>query len=721
MVAINPIPPFAFYLVNAAGDSYYVDFSGPDPLVRTRGLPTPIEFSPDGWESMTIGWERNLDKLGLVRAFSLTLGFIGDAAIILEWISNRKNIDEKVWLLVQKLDLEVTADDYALVHKFYYKGEIDLSTYRKVQRKVLCNIMEGGRSKELAANQATNYTFPLATDPDRIRVLFDGMNLENKALFAVTNGTPTADPFWNYQNHIFELVLIRKEVDDIGAASPTFRTKVANNNTSIRATTGWGFKASVAGIVTIDYDFTILIEYDPAAPGINPAAVVKVVARPINTANIAVTQLEMLATGAGVLVPGLYHVVGTGTLAVGVGDEIYPFTFCNVQGATGDTQLRFTYGGDEPVFSIKYLFRFPPTFVWMLRPSTVFSRLVGKISGDEAFAVSELLSTLGICFTSGDGLRRIDTAGLVISMDTFYEIIKKLKFAGLGVEAGKIVLELITHFLNDDVIIDLGEVTGQPEIEPAIEFMYNTIKAGYEDQKVDDLNGKINFNTLQEWTTPLKRVVKELNLVVPARADPFGQESIRANLEGKTTTDAQSDNQVFIDNVDLDNPQVDANGTYYNLKRAAYTAVEGLIDPASAYNIEELTPKRIMNTWKTFFRGMLWKFDGQNIHLETSARNSSLATHGGPGGDVIENSDISIALCGDPLFGPKKIGIRIVGPLNLYLAMTNTPAACFRFTRNGGTFKGFSLKVAQACKTNAAQQYSLLSHPDNDLTLLENG
>lgn len=720
MVALLPAPTFLFYLVNAAGESYYVDDNG---MVQKRGLATPLVWTPDGWQEMSIGWERNMDKFGLIRNFSLTMGFPGDGAVILEYIFNRCNIDEKVYLFVQKLELEVTVDDFALTHRFYYRGAIDLSTYRRERLKVLVNIMEGGRSADLKANEKTDYDLALAEDPDAIRVKFDGMKLQNQALYALTNGLPTADPFWNFKNHIVELEIIRKEVDDIGTAKGTDRTQVQNLNTDIRGTGEYHFHATAAGVVDVIWSgITLQIEYDPAAPGINPAAVVRVVVRRIDANNFSNFQLELLVTASGNGVPGVYNLAGNGQIAVNPGDELFLYCFCNVQGATGDAQLRFTWSGTEPIFKIDYLFQFPATFVKMLKPITAFKRLVGRVCGSEDYAVSELLSASEICITSGDGLRGIDGARWKGNLSPFFETFKILKFAGLGVEGENVVLEEFAHFFNDAVIIDLGEVK-DIEISPAIEIMANTIKAGYPDPKVEDINGKLAFNAETKWSSPLKRVTRELDLQVPYIADPFYMESVRGKYFTQTTTDEQSDNETFIALVDLANPQVDADGTYYNLKRPAYTTIEGIPDPESAYNIDQLTPGRIIRTWKQWLRTIFWLFDGQTIKNEGSSKSNALKTTGGPGGDVEEKKDLIIGAAdlGDPLFEPKKIKFLAPGAPVMVTVLRDTPSACLRFTRNGGQYKIFLLKAALASKTLAEQEFIGLSHITNDLKKLENG
>jgi hypothetical protein len=69
---------------------------------------------------------------------------------------------------------------------------------------------------------------------------------------------------------------------------------------------------------------------------------------------------------------------------------------------------------------------------------------------------------------------------------------------------------------------------------------------GHREQTSDDVNGKFGFNGYQVYTSPYQRGSKELDLQSPYKADPYEIELTRINFDGRTTTDSQSDNDVFV-------------------------------------------------------------------------------------------------------------------------------------------------------------------------------
>lgn len=705
MTSISPIPIFAFYLVNSLGESYYIDDLG---NLQTQGLPRPLRYSPDGWSDMSIGWERNLQKFGLIRNFSLSLGMFGDGAVILEKLFYRRNIDEKVWLLVQKVDLEVTDIDFALTYKFYYKGEVDLSTFRHVRRKVLVNIMEGGRSKELKANEGTNYEIPITENDRRIRVKMDGFNIQSSVNFlAIEQATFANVGFYGLQ--WLSLAFINNEGTISNGAGFSVNTpEVYNSNTDYddnRYPLAYFYEATDA--ITVKLSFPVYITL------INGARSELYVRRSDGTRfSLGVVEDPLLSP-----VPFEKRELVNVNVSIPMvaGQKLYLI----VQTTRSFSFPAATTITSEFLPAVKVDARYKTTFIYCLRALDLYRELIKRICGSEDYAVSELLAGSTLCHTSGDAIRGLFGAVIKISLNTLVSSWSAVKCAGLGVEGNNVVLESRSHFLRDDVIVDLGEAKDL-EISSATDILFNTIKVGYNDQDYEDINGRYEFNTLVERGTPVQRISKVLELISQLRADPVGIELTRINLDGKNTTDANADNDGFFLNVDLDNPKTDDQGEYFELKRGVYTSISGIPDPANIFNIEELTPRRMLKEWEPYISGALQGFSGY-INFLSSKKNRTLETAGGPGGDFNEDEDVLIGNLPAPIFGNKKFSFKAVAPSSLVKILKETPFACFRFTYQGGTYKGYFLKGSIICKANQEQSFVLLSHPENDLTTLENG
>lgn len=106
------------------------------------------------------------------------------------------------------------------------------------------------------------------------------------------------------------------------------------------------------------------------------------------------------------------------------------------------------------------------------------------------------------------------------------------------------------------VVIPLGE-SKNFEIVPAIDLMGSSIKIGHQEQGVpaDDINGKLGFCGFTVYETPIKRVKNEINLQADYKADCFEGEVIRINFEGKKTASDESNNDVFIADINRSAPQ----------------------------------------------------------------------------------------------------------------------------------------------------------------------
>jgi hypothetical protein len=99
---------------------------------------------------------------------------------------------------------------------------------------------------------------------------------------------------------------------------------------------------------------------------------------------------------------------------------------------------------------------------------------------------------------------------------------------------------------NTTELINLGEISDF-KVTPVTERIFNDIKAGFTDQTYDELAGRFEVNSEQEFTIADVGVQKELNLIVAdIRADAYGLEYFRADLFKKDTTDSSSDNNVWV-------------------------------------------------------------------------------------------------------------------------------------------------------------------------------
>lgn len=165
------------YLLNSDGQSYYIE----NGILHISSTPRPVRYGPDGWKDMSIGYERSIVDWGNVINFSLPFKFVLDAAEVLRTLLDIFNIETVVKLLIQRQSLFINETNYYFYYKFFYKGEIDLSTYQDTETDFTVNIMQGGISKSIKSFKNTAYQI----EPNDVVVKMDGATMVGTKKFIV--------------------------------------------------------------------------------------------------------------------------------------------------------------------------------------------------------------------------------------------------------------------------------------------------------------------------------------------------------------------------------------------------------------------------------------------------------------------------------------------------------------------------------------------------------
>ncbi len=704
-----------YYLIDSLGKSYRVE----NGLVVAQSSRKPLHFTPDGWQTISIAWERNLTKWGVNRNFSLPLGFVLDGADILNFLFNTKNFEEKVFLLIQKQNLFISPAEYYFWYKFFYKGELDLSTIEQDENKTTVSIMEGSLSKDLKANENTPYEIPV----DELYIKMDGVRLKQRASYIILDDADTLEDHTN--PHIVALALLNtEEIQSIGAKSSdrtvandsntggdVFPSKEFNlftsTDTDITFTWDFGLKFGLVGIGALPSPHYLLqfLGYDKDGNRIIDVNAENYTDDPIIFYNDSFKRFS-----------------GSITVSVPKDSEVYIRS--TVTTLPSFTTFIYT---DDGTASFDYFYLHRTTYIKANTPATHYKRIVGKVTGNESNAVSTLLdSKPNLAVTSGDSIRGFANAVSKTSLNDFFTSFNVVLNAGIGIENNKLAFESKEHFFQNSDIIPLGQVKNVKS-RTATDLIYNAFKIGWPNQQYDDVNGRDEFNTTQFRSSPIKRIARILELISVYRGDMFGIEFTRINLDGKTTTDNTADNDTFIINIDYANPQnlpedtdgIPAGTVYYNLKRETYDSITGIISPSTAFNIEELTPARLLEKHASYLNSILYGFETGQLIYQTSDKNRELKT---VKGSVIYDEDAAFDINDSPrIFKTRIFEMEPEASSELVEQLEANPNRCFSFIhpKNGLTYKGFNLKIGIAPNTLQEQAFQLLSTPDNDLTTLK--
>lgn len=280
----------------------------------------------------------------------------------------------------------------------------------------------------------------------------------------------------------------------------------------------------------------------------------------------------------------------------------------------------------------------------------VGKRFMGIINDDsntyksEFFESSEFKNT---AITNGEYIRNIQDVNITSSFKDWIENANSLFNMGYNIEIinGKetLVHEPLKHFFRSEVIIKLPNQVSNVNRSVAKEFIYNTIKSGYKkpsgDNLYEEVNGLNEFNTSNEYITPITRLEKEYDIESPYRADSEGKElTIRKTAFLFPTEDYRTDKTIF--NLDLKETET---GIYEErIWSDDYEELpKNVFSPETATGLR-LTPFRNMERHFWFLNSAFTKFTNKFIRYSSTRGNSDLITKKTGENEVKENGDYQI-------------------------------------------------------------------------------
>lgn len=668
--------------------------------VLLSGSLRPLEFTPDGWKKIQIQNQRNQTYFALDRSFSVPLDAVKDGAQILKHIYYNYGVEAKVYMAICEQRLFFDATNYGFYYTLLYRGEVDLAQFMHDGAKVKLNLMEGGLIKLIKAYENTKYEIPVDV-PDAVDVLMDGVELKQATSFLLNNGNLNND----LGGHIIDLELLNTEaINSLGALTED-RVKTGNAASAL-----WGANSyflvtgSQPATITVNWDFNVLLQLAAGVGGINPTSIILqmcVVESSSSTNNIPLQTL-------GVHDPALiynhkHHFSGSYSTTVPANRRVLLYMTAN----QNRDFTYFTYDNDGD-FSISYTYTHHPTTIKALRPLYVFQQLIAKISNGQYSAQSTFLQSIdNVVMTCGDAIRGLDGSVIKTSLRDFFSSYSSDFGLGMGMLGNTLRLEEKAFWVQYADVIDLGEVS-KMKVSPATDLLINNIKIGSPNQSYDDVNGKQEFNTTHEYSAPITRVAKDLNLVSVYRKDCYGIEFTRLNLDGKTTTDSDSDNDVFMIHIES-SPRPDG---FYHLDRSLNASATGLLTPSTVFNLY-LTPARALRRNGNYIRSLFYKLESKYLTFQTSDKNDAVVA-----GGVAENADIQIVSLDPALFSCNYLEFETKVPVNLFELLNANPLKAFMGTWAGFSFVGIPNKISAQPGDNASQTFQLLASPDTDLTQL---
>jgi hypothetical protein len=714
------IDNFKFYIrvYNIALSAYVYYYEDANGDIQTTTTKTAINFAPKGWKEMKLKWERGYTYYGVFTNYTNPFEFAQDGATILRFIYYNDGIEAKTELLIEKHTLVVATWGYAE----YYKGDIDFSRFNDKKNYVVIECMEGGFMAELNAKESTEFEIPVDTNANVVWVRMDGIDLQGKCNWAGVPNEESKDDLLNifkvpsyakYQptGQLFYVVPQDQLMLQMGSI-----VNIIVNNSSVSQTIDFthNFNYNISGVSSNGYFGLFYSEVSPDSPSaVSGTATYWIYQSP--------TQLLIgqSATYVGSDTQTITLPAGR-ALRVCIGMFDASFTSPNLAASFDCDQL----GSD---INMSLLNKFPESYIPAIRPNTLGQDITDKITTGYTFNSDQATTYDNYVLTSGDALRNLTNSVIKTTFEDMfkaYDCMWNTAFRTNGVD--KIFMDTkASVFDTATTPYQLGEVATL-EVMPLTSEMFAKLDIGYDPQNYDEINGKEEFNTKYQFQSALNRVKNTKNLVSPYRADMYGIELTRANLDGKKEADNETDNDVFWLDIEdtsagtIPSGYAGAGQPYYDLYRDDPTYIQaGLISPTTAFNLR-LSPKRRMNEHGNVIKAVLYPELTQTLTFTSSAKT----TDGGVGlewdnGVVVYNekdSEVVNDLDGTPLFYPLIFKIKVKIPQNILSVLNTNPYRRMSFIYKGLTLYGFLVEMSDMPAFAQEQEYRLLCSTDNTLT-----
>ncbi len=706
--------PETIYFLKRNGKFLYLQ----DGLVLESPNPVRLQFAPDGWQDVGIINQRNQKYFALDRSYSIPLGFTEDGAQILKYYYYTYGIEEKIEMVMARQKLYFDDTHYG----FYYTNlssnifEIDFSQFKHDGPKVTVNIMEGGIAKIVKANETLKVEVPVEAD-DTIKIKWTGIKLRYSLNFTTFNGNAG-----NYESHcepptnnsdISSYVLgffkSSYEGNPVGIITQDNFAEL-HNNPDFTTDDKWFIQAIENVDITMNFKFRFKLFKTPTGTG-------------------GFARIEMFKSDGSLVTQFLNHNFGSGgydqvheisqtvALTLNAGEKLFLLvtmrTTASIAGPQVPTIAMLTMADETSSFNHNVTFH--TTFPKARRPYYLFRDVVSKLSDGTAQVESNALQQFeSYVAIPGDAIRGLAGAKYKTSLSDFFTSYNTVLSLGMGVVDNKLRLERKPDWIDNSNSIDVGSCEGLT-ISPATDLLFSSLKIGFPEQQYDDVNGRQESNNTHIYKAPNTRVNKELNLVSVYRADPYGGEFFRINLEGKTTTDNDADNDIWIVKIKETPIEDPDEGTVYELDRSLNPYATGLLEAESIFNLH-LTPTQCLMRNGPYIRSCFYKQDDQWLKYQTTEKNSELSV-AAPGQPVIdEDADIEIADLGDRLFYPVLLEFNAPDKSDILDLLGLNPLQALASTYLDLPVKGVPIKIGANPEARRTQPYQMYAAPDIDLT-----
>jgi len=229
-------------------------------------------------------------------------------------------------------------------------------------------------------------------------------------------------------------------------------------------------------------------------------------------------------------------------------------------------------------------------------------------------------------------------------------------------------------------VLNFGEAIADVEMSVNSDLTYGSVKVGYDDIELDNLNGLNVIHGEVNYSTPLT-IDNELDLVTNWIAESYAiEQTRREQYASNPDGDTQNDKDIFI----IEAMKYTGTAELIPIRGIDYESVTGILSPSLAYNLG-ITPARMLREWGAVVNGCLQELNNVgSLVLTKSASNNGLVSKKVDESEVVEGDSIPINILDSPLMLNKTW---LIGDLPItktqWDLIEQYPNGLFKFVSNG--------------------------------------
>lgn len=513
-----------FYRASQLSDGTYI--------ITKNAQPMPLKFNPSNLIKAQLEFGTNQRYNSLNRSISYTFDFIKDGfAIIRQGYIMSKGIEEKMYFTV------IQWNGIRNLYELSYQGKIDFS--QKVDdpanETFSVSTIDDSAWGVLSQNDETQYSIECnASNPNCIKVLFDGLTLKNKYTFQTVNA-PTLDNTPNSRKTL-PLVLINQDGDSAGVIVKNQTDADYATITDLELSPSWFFyTAYPITDMQIVGEFTFIADTDYDFPNLGIQLWV--------TSNLGQIQTILdLPPGTPIAAGQRFSVSFDFGMDLSAGEALF-FAIALNGGAIQPRQI-------TPIttnISIYTITRPQAIVAYGLRPLDLLQELVNKATNNR-FTINSsfFVENNKDIALSGDSLRGIPNAKIYSSFADFFDTFNAIYYMALRVINGALWMEkYIEVYRQDTTIFDIGDCVSFKSV-PAIEYYFNELEAGSPKQDYRHPSGRLEFNSVNTWSFPILTVNKKQSYITKYRLGCYDITFLILDYQGQSTQDNTGDKSVYL-------------------------------------------------------------------------------------------------------------------------------------------------------------------------------